>query len=386
MANLYTPTQLNVTQPNGGFQQGGWYSGRQYWDGTLSDPGVIHPSSNQQGSGQLVSPQVNAQSAVQQGVSAQQLEGYLQQQRDQSAQVVPTSTVNTQQPGTVAGTGTGTGAGIGYTAPATIDLPSLYASKYAEAGIADLQTKYSDMKKAFIDAKAKNNDNPFLSEGSRVGREAKMQKQFDERTTNILNDIAMKKADVEMQINLATKQYDINTEASKTAFAQFNSLLDSGALNNASGQDIANITRSTGISSSMIQSAISAKKSKDIQTQTISYDDGTNQGFAIINQQTGEIIKKQVIAQSKPTATTTAQTKEDAVNMVKSASQAGESFSDIMATMSYSGLTPQEIYNIYNSTSKWGAVQIGTGTPDDIANSRFTKEQLQGMGISFPSD
>src|SRR3990167_653722 len=51
MAATYAPEQLGIKAPSGGFQTGGWYSGRQYWNGTLSDPGVIHPQSNQQGAG-----------------------------------------------------------------------------------------------------------------------------------------------------------------------------------------------------------------------------------------------------------------------------------------------------------------------------------------------
>lgn len=58
MAQLYTPQQLGIKAPSGGFQQGGWYSGRQYWGGQFSDPGVINPLSNQQGAGQAVSQEV----------------------------------------------------------------------------------------------------------------------------------------------------------------------------------------------------------------------------------------------------------------------------------------------------------------------------------------
>lgn len=47
-----------ITAPAGGFQQGGWYNGRQYWNGTLSAPGVINSQSNQQGAGQSVSNEV----------------------------------------------------------------------------------------------------------------------------------------------------------------------------------------------------------------------------------------------------------------------------------------------------------------------------------------
>jgi hypothetical protein len=112
----------------------------------------------------------------------------------------------------------------------------------------------------------------------------------------------MKKADVQTQLDLASKQYDINSQASRDALSRFDSLLSSGALAGASGQDIANLTSQTGLSSTMIQAAINAAKAKGIQTQTINWDDGTNMGFAIIDQNTGDIIKKQTIGPSKPTA------------------------------------------------------------------------------------
>lgn len=77
MANTYSAEQLGIKAPSGGFQTGGWYGGRQYWNGTFSDKGAIHPESNQQGAGQVVSPSVNAQSAVAQGTSVQNFNQYL---------------------------------------------------------------------------------------------------------------------------------------------------------------------------------------------------------------------------------------------------------------------------------------------------------------------
>ncbi len=77
-SGIYTPEQLGIRPPKGGFQTGGWYEGRQYWNGTFSDPGVIHPWSNQQGAGQAVSQEVRAQSAAAQGVSLQDFNAYLE--------------------------------------------------------------------------------------------------------------------------------------------------------------------------------------------------------------------------------------------------------------------------------------------------------------------
>ena len=52
---------MNPTEPAGGFKQGAWYDSRQYWNGTFSQPGQIHPESNQPGAGQQVSKEVVAQ-------------------------------------------------------------------------------------------------------------------------------------------------------------------------------------------------------------------------------------------------------------------------------------------------------------------------------------
>jgi hypothetical protein len=163
-----------------------------------------------------------------------------------------------------------------------------------------------------------------------------------------------------MQLNLATKQFDINSQQAKNALDQFNTLLSSGALNNASATDIANITRQTGLSSTMIQSAVDAQKAKNVQTSTISFDDGTNQGFAVINSNTGAIISKQTIAGSKPTATSTTsskvadtqQTQANAVADIK----AGTILRDLISHYAVAGgLTIEELYRLYNSNSPYGA-------------------------------
>lgn len=305
MANIFSPSSLGINAPTGGFQQGGWYQGRQYWGGTLSEPGVIHPSSNQQGAGQAVSAEVNAQSAAQQGVSPQNFEGYLQQQRQASANVAPAASYSAPAPtgggGDMSGLG---GGGASFNAPAVPDLLSLKQSTYAAKGISDMEAEYQKMQDQFTIQKAKLGDNPFLSEASRVGREAKLQKLFTEQTANLLDKISTAKADADMEIQLAMKQYDINSEAAKTAFSQFNSLLESGAFQNASGQDIASWTKATGISSSMIYSAIKAQQAKNVKTDIVKFDDGTNQGFVVYDTKTGNIINKQVVAASEPSKST----------------------------------------------------------------------------------
>jgi len=78
----YTAESLGLTAPNGGFQQGGWYSGRQYWGGTFSDPGVIHESSDQVGAGQEVSEEVNRASSIAAGQAPDAFSKFIAQERN----------------------------------------------------------------------------------------------------------------------------------------------------------------------------------------------------------------------------------------------------------------------------------------------------------------
>lgn len=99
MAGTYSPESLGIKAPSGGFATGGWYSGRQYWNGTFSDPGVIHPGSNQSGAGSPVSNEVNSQSASAQGVSVQNFNEYLANASAQNIQspVTPAYTTGATQ-------------------------------------------------------------------------------------------------------------------------------------------------------------------------------------------------------------------------------------------------------------------------------------------------
>ena len=277
-------------------KEGEWLDGQQYIGGSLSAPGQIHAQSGQVGAGQQVSAEVVAQTdpanvaylqqrqAVFQPSGAGQPQGQPQAQPQQGAE----------------------GAGI-TTPETTLNLPELYKGLYESSGISALEMDLSTKEKEYIEAKGKINDNPFLSEASRVGREAKIEKLYQERTANLRGDIATKKADIETQLNLQTKQFDIESTAAQNALSQLNSLLGMGALDNASGEDIASITRSTGISSSMIQSAITASKNKDVSITQ--YDDGTNM-YAIAMDSMGNIVNKQLIGPSSKTGGTTTRQKQ----------------------------------------------------------------------------
>ena len=353
-------------------QQGGWYDGQQFWGGTLSNPGQINSQSNQVGAGQQVSKEVIAQT------NPNNVQ-YIQQQQQKQQQVQPQAPVSSYGNMSMADASSSNGmsssaAALSVDSTPTLNLPDLYKGLYDKSGISDLEKQLSDSVTRYNDAQAAINDDPFLSEAKRVGRIQKLSTDFDNRVANLKNDIATKKADIETQIQLQTKQFDINSQAAQQNFAKFQTLLQMGALDNASGEDIANITRATGISSSLIYSAVQANKAKNVKTQVIPFDDGVNQGFAVINADTGEVIKQQIVAASKQTITGDGSggtsllnqsrqldlEKAQAPQVLLAGAKMGKTLDDMIQFGSQFGLSPQEIFNIYMS------VDYYHNTPDQI--------------------
>lgn len=296
MANTYTPEQLKITTPQGGFQQGSWVQGRQYWDGTFSDPGVIHPSSNQQGAGQMVSEEVNRQSSIAQGLAPDAIQKYLTKQQTNNN---PTSMVQPGQiaPGAAAPTSTdgGTGMPVAPLNPQVPDLTALYQNLYKDLGIADKEAKIAEAEKQYYEARNQISDNPFLSASSMDNRLRRLRQGYETETQPLQTQVATAKADLETQLNLQTKQFDINSQAAQQSLNQFNILLEAGALDNASGEDIASITRATGLSSGMIQAAVAANKQKNLSVS--SYDDGENEYFIAVDPM-GNIVNWQYVGPS----------------------------------------------------------------------------------------
>ena len=299
-------------------QNGGWYDAKQFWNGTLGDAGA----GNNPNQTDIYKKPVPTETIAQTNPANV---AYVNAER---AKAGLTASPTVQQPTQAApapvaqptpSTGT-TGALTGAIAQPTINLPQLYESMYQGSGIRDVEAGLTEKTNAYNAQVAKIKDNPYLSEATMTGRISKLESKYTADANAIKNDVAMKKADIETKLNLQTKQFDIESEQSKLAWTQFNTLLSSGALDNASGEDIAQLTRTTGISSSMIQSAIGISQKKNapkVNSQVIQVDDGTNVSAVVINQDTGEIISKQVLGASTPekaTGTSTTQTLNSATS------------------------------------------------------------------------
>lgn len=350
-------------------QRGGWYDGRQFVDGSLSSPGQIHPSFGGVGAGDLVSKEVNLQSDTAQGNQPGDIERFLETQRQQVKQqglVSPRAgaSAGTPQPAQAGASGAGTAGATGAPiAPQpTIDLAGQFKSLLESSGISEKEADLSQKEREFIEAKGSINDNPFLSEATRVGRVAKIDKLFQERTANLRGEIATARADAETQLNLQLKQFDINSQQAKDAMDQFNALLNMGALANASGEDIANITRSTGLSSNIIQNAIKASQKTKANTQVIQSTDASGRvTVSVIDKDTGQVVNQQDLGkigtsrapkEPKPEKFD----EQEAVGILINDIRSGQGVRDVFAT--FSGLLdPDQIIRVYNANSPHGTAK-----------------------------
>lgn len=314
MAQIIGPNQVKLNDGRVvAATQGAWYDAQQFWGGTLSTPGSINSQSNQQGAGQRVSSEVMRQSSVAAGKAPDANEKYVNELlQEQGGGSYGSDGGGFGMDGGGGGSGLGLGSLTGGAAP--INLPDLYKNLSAEAGLKEIEEGITKKTKGYNDALAKINDNPYLAEASRTGRQEKLRIDFNNDIKADQDNLAMKKADIQVQLDLQTKQFDINSQQAKFALDQFNMLLQSGALAGASGSDVAAITRATGISSSMIQSAIRSQKEKDRQTSVTTVDDGKNIYSVVIDSKTGQIINKQVLAASKPPAASTSASATKAQN------------------------------------------------------------------------
>jgi hypothetical protein len=289
--------------PAGGFQQGGWYSGYQYYNGTFApQAGVIHPESTQVGAGQAVSNDVVSQTnpANVAYIAAQNAKG-------------PVATPTTTGGGATGSSGGGSLAstlGTGTNGQPTFDLVSATNAAYntpeiqaANKAVSDANAELISKQTARDTALANEADNPFYSAATLTGKQAKINAKYNADALVIQNKIsqaqgqvATLKADAAIKVNAALGQYNINEQSYKDQLTQFNNIVSMGGLDNASAEDIANLSVQTGIPSSMIQSIQQKSASKDTKVQIVqSTDDAGNLNLIAVDQ-TGKVVNTTTIA------------------------------------------------------------------------------------------
>jgi len=130
---------------------------------------------------------------------------------------------------------------------------------------------------------------------------------------------------------------------------------------------IANLTRSTGVSSDMILSAVAKSKKGELSLQQ--YDDGTNQYFLAVDQE-GNIANKQLIGPSKPkVGTQTEKNKAELEGAAESDVASGITAEDL--ANKYSGtIEDWRLINLYNESSPHGPM---TEKPEEF--KKFTESE-----------
>lgn len=368
-------------------EQGNWYDGQQYWNGSLSNPGQIHPESNQIGAGQAVSREVIAQTNPN-NVS------YVDQQR-QNLGLTPSPTVNNPAPVPVekvvapqtspggvmgmttyssSGGGGQLGAGLGITASQPqFDLQKIYDAAKNNPELLAKKAEFEKKQKELNDAMAQINDNPFFSEATRVGRIAKLTEAADRELSRIQGDIARLEGDAQTKIDLSLKQYDINNSEYQKNLSYLNTLISTGAIGGANESDLASLSQMTGISSEMLKSVVAkANKGEPPQIVTSVGDDGALNVIAIDPSTGGIVSTSKVSGAGKATASQKddpygqfnkqfEQDKKMAPQAVAEAAKAGKVFGEILSFYSQ-WLDPQTIYNLYNANSRYGPVKADKKT------------------------
>jgi hypothetical protein len=175
----------------------------------------------------------------------------------------------------------------------TIDLNSIYSSAMNSDEIKKLENEYNTKQASYNQAVTSINDNPFASEATRVGKIRRLDESAQRELTSLQNTLAQKKADAQVKVNIATQQYNINNQQYQNELSKLNLLISSGALNNASGSDIASIALSTGMSTSMIKGIQDKMKSDAVKPQVITNtDDSGNVTVSVIDANTGKRISQ----------------------------------------------------------------------------------------------
>lgn len=193
----------------------------------------------------------------------------------------------------------------------TIDLKSEYQSLYDSLGLANYKTQIEAKNQEILslrsqtdDAIALINENPWASSANRTGRIAKLETAYQNKATLINAESALIQSQYESamselntQMSLYTQQYNYDTANFDANVAQLNSLLDMGALDNASSESLQTIASQTGMTSDMISSMVQAKKNSKVNPTLIqNTDDYGNVTLTLIDANTGNLINQQTLS------------------------------------------------------------------------------------------
>lgn len=202
--------------------------------------------------------------------------------------------------------GTGALTSLGGGVP-TIDLNAITQTAYNSPEIVATNQKITEIndkviarQKALDEASAQIDDNPFYSEATRVGKQAKLREAANNDINTILKEqqleeskLASLKSDAAIKVNAATGQYNINNQAYQENLQNFMSLVNAGGLTNISPTDLGNYSTATGIPMSVLQSIQTKSQNELVAPQIVSSTDNAgNVTITAVDKNTGNIINQ----------------------------------------------------------------------------------------------
>lgn len=194
----------------------------------------------------------------------------------------------------------------------TINLSDVYTKALTDSGVQQYQSEadaiqgnIDQRRQALTIATTGINDNPFYSEATRVGRVSKLNDIAQQDIGNFVNQqsvaqnkVSTAKADAQVKLNIATQQYNIESQDYQQQVQTFNNLLTSGGLNGLDPAEYGNIAQIIGIPVSAVKSVIEQSKAKsDVPPQIMTVDDGVNQKVVALDSK-GNIVNESVLGPS----------------------------------------------------------------------------------------
>lgn len=173
----------------------------------------------------------------------------------------------------------------------TVDLNAVYDQVMNTPEYQQLKKQYDEKQKAYNDSITGINDNPFYSEATRGGKIARLNDTSQRDLELLANQIAEKKADAQVRVNLASQQYNINNQAYTNALSKLDLLLKSNALEGMSTPELTNLAVQTGLTVGQLKSITEASKQANVKPQVITNtDDYGNVTITVVDANTGNII------------------------------------------------------------------------------------------------
>lgn len=173
----------------------------------------------------------------------------------------------------------------------TINLNELYQKELNSPEMLGLQKEIETKKLGYNTAVTNINDNPYASEATRVGKIRRLDESAQREIQNLEGNLAQRKADAQVKMNIATQQYQIDSQSYQNELNKLNMLISSGALLNANSKDIGQIAMATGLTTSMVKGIQSKIKSDQVKPQVItSTNDAGVVTVSVIDGNTGKVI------------------------------------------------------------------------------------------------